>query len=138
MSEPPLFSSLYRSSADIVHLRISSSLGRFEILVRSILMRQDHPAVLLLGHFSPQVQREHGFASPDHWHNVVAQFYDIPHIRCGPWECIVDPRFTPIFFGLAQSQSFTLLSWRNNHLSIGTLPMLSWPTRRVMTSWQMS
>jgi hypothetical protein len=44
-------------------------------------MRQDHPAVLLLGHFSPQSQREYGFAGPDHWHNVVAQFYDTPHIR---------------------------------------------------------
>ncbi|KAF9781127.1 hypothetical protein BJ322DRAFT_1011254 [Thelephora terrestris] len=62
----------------------SSSLERFEILVRSILMRQDHPAVVILGHFSPQIQREHGFASPDHWHNVVAQFYDIPHISTKP------------------------------------------------------
>lgn len=48
-------------------------------------MRQDHPAVLILGHFSPQVLREHGFAGPDHWHNVVAQFYDIPHIRYDPF-----------------------------------------------------
>lgn len=44
-------------------------------------MRQDHPAVLILGHFSPQVQREYGFAGQDHWHDVVAQFYDVPHIR---------------------------------------------------------
>ena len=48
-------------------------------------MRQDHPAVLILGHFSPQAQREHGFAGQDHWHNVVAQFYDTPHIRYGPF-----------------------------------------------------
>jgi hypothetical protein len=72
---------LCRIFADTIHARYYSSLERFEILVRSILMRQDHPAVLILGHFSPQVQREHGFASPDHWHNVVAQFYDLPHIR---------------------------------------------------------
>ncbi|KAF9556092.1 Cap64 protein [Agrocybe pediades] len=52
----------------------------FEILVRSILIRPDQPAVLLLGHFSPQVHQTHGFAGPDHWHNIVAQFYDIPHI----------------------------------------------------------
>lgn len=44
-------------------------------------MRQDHLAVLILGHFSPQSQREHGFAGQDHWHDVVAQFYDTPHIR---------------------------------------------------------
>jgi hypothetical protein len=52
----------------------------FEILVRSILLRPDQPAVLLLGHFSPQVHQSHGFAGPDHWHSIVAQFYDIPHI----------------------------------------------------------
>ncbi|KAF8961368.1 Cap64 protein [Flammula alnicola] len=52
----------------------------FEILVRSILIRPDQPAVLLLGHFSPQVHQSHGFAGPDHWHNIVAQFYDVPHI----------------------------------------------------------
>lgn len=52
----------------------------FEILVRSILIRPDQPAVLLLGHFSPQVHHMHGFAGPDHWHSIVAQFYDVPHI----------------------------------------------------------
>ncbi|KDR76923.1 hypothetical protein GALMADRAFT_246046 [Galerina marginata CBS 339.88] len=52
----------------------------FEILVRSILIRPDHPAVLLLGHFSPQVHQTHGFAGPEHWHSIVAQFYDVPHI----------------------------------------------------------
>jgi len=40
--------------------------------------------VLILGHFSPQMQGEHGFAGPDHWHSVVAQFYDIPHISTKP------------------------------------------------------
>ncbi|PPQ85554.1 hypothetical protein CVT25_006724 [Psilocybe cyanescens] len=52
----------------------------FEILVRSILIRPDQPAVLLLGHFSPQVHQTHGYAGPDHWHSIVAQFYDVPHI----------------------------------------------------------
>ena len=52
----------------------------FEILVRSILIRPDQPAVLLLGHFSPQVHQTHGFAGPDHWHSIVAQFYDVPHV----------------------------------------------------------
>lgn len=52
----------------------------FEILIRSILLRPDQPAVLLLGHFSPQVHNAHGFAGPDHWHSIVAQFYDVPHI----------------------------------------------------------
>lgn len=52
----------------------------FETLIRSVLIRPDHPAVILLGHFSPQVHQSHGFAGPDHIHNVVAQFYDVPHI----------------------------------------------------------
>ncbi|KAJ3501251.1 hypothetical protein NLJ89_g9424 [Agrocybe chaxingu] len=52
----------------------------FEILIRSILLRPDQPAVVILGHFSPQVHHAHGFAGPDHWHSIVAQFYDVPHI----------------------------------------------------------
>jgi hypothetical protein len=56
----------------------------FEILIRSILLRPDQPAVIILGHFSPQIHEAHGFAGPDHWHNVVAQFYDVPHISDKP------------------------------------------------------
>lgn len=56
----------------------------FEMLVRSLLLRSDQPAVLLLGHFSPQVHQTYGFAGPDHTHNVVAQFYDVPHISTKP------------------------------------------------------
>ena len=52
----------------------------FEILIRSILIRPDQPAVPLLGHFSPEVHQNHGFAGPDHWHSIVAQFYDVPHV----------------------------------------------------------
>jgi len=44
----------------------------FEILIRSILIRPDQPAVLLLGHVSPQVHQTHGFAGPNHWHRIVA------------------------------------------------------------------
>lgn len=55
----------------------------FETLIRSILVRPDHPAVIVVGHFSPQNHQQHGFAGPDHWHSIVSQFYDIPHIR---WE----------------------------------------------------
>ena len=99
-----------------------SSLERFEILVRSILLRQDHPAVVILGHFSPQVQREYGFAGPEHWHDVVAQFYDIPHIRCDSfppipvWLCtagevgkelITDLLFIQFFFCHVNSIKFT-------------------------------
>lgn len=56
-------------------------MDEFELLIRSILIRPDQPAVLVLGHFSPQVAQANGFAGPDHWHSLVAQFYDIPHIR---------------------------------------------------------
>ena len=47
-------------------------MDHFEILIRSILIRPDKPAVL--GHFSPQTHQTHGFAGADHWHNIVAQF----------------------------------------------------------------
>jgi hypothetical protein len=53
----------------------------FELLVRSLLDRPDQPAVVILGHFSPEIHAVYGFAGPDHWHNIVAQFYDVPHIR---------------------------------------------------------
>lgn len=53
----------------------------FELLVRSILLREDQPAVLILGHFSPQVHQQSGFGGPEIWHNIVAQFYDVPHVR---------------------------------------------------------
>lgn len=56
-------------------------MDNFELLVRSILLRDDQPAVLILGHFSPQVHQESGFGGPEIWHNIVAQFYDVPHVR---------------------------------------------------------
>lgn len=56
-------------------------MDEFELLVRSIMIRPDSPAVLILGHFSPQVAQTRGFAGADHWHSLVAQFYDVPHIR---------------------------------------------------------
>nr|XP_018267158.1 capsular associated protein [Kwoniella dejecticola CBS 10117]OBR89316.1 capsular associated protein [Kwoniella dejecticola CBS 10117] len=55
-------------------------LTHFELLVRSILVRPDQPAVIILGHFSPQIQAQNGFAGPELLHTVVAQFYDVPHI----------------------------------------------------------
>lgn len=58
-----------------------ASLDSFELLVRSLLLRKEQPAVVILGHFSPQIQEIYGFAGPEHWHNIVAQFYDVPHIR---------------------------------------------------------
>ncbi|KAH9811212.1 hypothetical protein DFH28DRAFT_982543 [Melampsora americana] len=51
-----------------------------DLLIRSLLLRQDQPAVILLGHFSPQLQSEHGFAGPEVWHSAVAHFYDVPHL----------------------------------------------------------
>lgn len=59
-------------------------MDHFETLVRSVLLRPDHPAVLLLGHFSPQTHQTHGFAGPDHWHAVVAHFYDLPYLTIKP------------------------------------------------------
>lgn len=54
------------------------------MLVRSILVRPDQPAVIILGHFSPQVQQAHAFHGPEILHTVVAQFYDVPHISTKP------------------------------------------------------
>ena len=56
-------------------------MDEFELLIRSILLRPDTPAVLILGHFSPQVTQTRGFAGADHWHSLVAHFYDVPHVR---------------------------------------------------------
>ncbi|KAI0074358.1 hypothetical protein K474DRAFT_1665555 [Panus rudis PR-1116 ss-1] len=61
-----------------------AALENFELLIRSLLIRPDQPAVVILGHFSPQVQEAYGFVGPDHWHSVVAQFYDVPHISVKP------------------------------------------------------
>lgn len=55
-------------------------LSHFELLIRSLLVRPEEPAVIILGHFSPQVHSQNGFAGPELLHTVVAQFYDVPHI----------------------------------------------------------
>jgi hypothetical protein len=56
-------------------------MDNFELLIRSLLIRPDQPAVLILGHSSPQILEQSGFLGPDQWHTLVAQFYDVPHIR---------------------------------------------------------
>lgn len=56
----------------------------FELLVRSLLVRPDQPAVLVLGHFAPQFQNEHGFMGVESLHGLVAQYYDVPHISTKP------------------------------------------------------
>ncbi|KAF8335284.1 hypothetical protein F5887DRAFT_989331 [Amanita rubescens] len=58
----------------------AGAMEHFETLIRSILIRPDSPAVVLLGHFSRQTHQSNGYAGPDHWHNVVARFYDVPHL----------------------------------------------------------
>jgi hypothetical protein len=58
----------------------ASSIAHFEVLVRSILLRPDHPALIIVGHFAPQTHSKHGFGGPETSHTLVAQFYDIPHI----------------------------------------------------------
>ncbi|OCB87292.1 Cap64 protein [Sanghuangporus baumii] len=59
-------------------------IAHYELLVRSILVRPDQPAVVILGHFSPQVIDTYGFHGPEVIHDVVAQFYDVPHISIKP------------------------------------------------------
>ncbi|KAI0826172.1 hypothetical protein BC629DRAFT_1587013 [Irpex lacteus] len=60
------------------------SMEDFELLIRSLLIRPDQPAVLILGHSSPQILEQGGFLGPDQWHTLVAQFYDVPHISIKP------------------------------------------------------
>jgi hypothetical protein len=70
------------------------ALEHFELLVRTILNRKDAPAVLILGHFSPQSQSAFGYHGPEIQHSMVAQFYDVPHISIkGPMyaEYMADP-----------------------------------------------
>lgn len=57
-----------------------TALTTTDLLVRSLLLRPDQPAVIMLGHFSPQIQGEHGFAGPEVWHAAVSQFYDVVYL----------------------------------------------------------
>ncbi|CAK9781302.1 hypothetical protein CC85DRAFT_286107 [Cutaneotrichosporon oleaginosum] len=73
--------------ADLVILEFDASdpndplwMNHFELLVRSILTRPEQPAVILLGHFAPQVLVQNKFTGPEMLHDIVAQFYDVPHI----------------------------------------------------------
>ncbi|RDX45830.1 hypothetical protein OH76DRAFT_1407614 [Lentinus brumalis] len=75
---------------DVDDANSDASMEDFELLIRSILIRPDAPAVLILGHFSPQVAQSKGFAGADHWHSLVAHFYDIPHVSIKP---ILYPRY---------------------------------------------
>lgn len=87
--------------------RDTASMENFELLIRSLLIRPDQPAVIILGHFSPQIQDANGFLSPDHYHSVVAQFYDVPHVRCLAFLNLsnIFPRLT--FYPLASSHCST-------------------------------
>ncbi|MBW0504757.1 hypothetical protein O181_044472 [Austropuccinia psidii MF-1] len=58
----------------------SDTISTTDLLIRSLLLRPDQPAVILLGHFAPQFQNEHGFVGPEVWHSAVAHFYDVPHL----------------------------------------------------------
>ncbi|GJE86353.1 SGNH/GDSL hydrolase family protein [Phanerochaete sordida] len=60
------------------------AMDNFELLIRSLLIRPDQPAVLILGHSSPQSLEQGGFLGPDQMHTLVAQFYDVPHISVKP------------------------------------------------------
>lgn len=80
MSPSPFYATIVLCTHD--DERDRETVENFELLVRSILLREDQPAIIVLGHFSPQVHQENGFGGPETWHTLVAQFYDVPHIRC--------------------------------------------------------
>ncbi|RPD61605.1 hypothetical protein L226DRAFT_545258 [Lentinus tigrinus ALCF2SS1-7] len=86
---------------DVDDANSDASMEEFELLIRSILIRPDAPAVLILGHFSPQVAQSKGFAGADHWHSLVAHFYDIPHVSIKPIlypKYIADPHSIEKYF----------------------------------------
>lgn len=58
----------------------TTTLATTDLLVRSLLLRPDQPAIIMLGHFAPQIQGQVGFAGPEVWHAAVAQFYDVVHL----------------------------------------------------------
>jgi hypothetical protein len=62
----------------------ATTLSTTDLLIRSLLLRPDQPAVIMLGHFSPQIQGEHSYAGPEVWHSAVAQFYDVVHLSFVP------------------------------------------------------
>ena len=107
--------------------------------MRSILLRPDSPAVIVLGHFSPQVHEQNGFAGPDHWHSVVSQFYDVPHIRCPllPFRisssCPVR-MLTHCNVLIAPRLLYILLTLPRLPPSTDIMPTLSWPIPRVIPS----
>ncbi|KAF9452137.1 hypothetical protein P691DRAFT_661721 [Macrolepiota fuliginosa MF-IS2] len=88
----------------------------FELLIRSLLTRPDQPAVLILGHFSPQVYQAYRYTGPDHWHDVVAGFYDVPHLSTKPLlfnNFIQDPKSINKYYAdaiLANPDGHTLLA----------------------------
>ncbi|WVQ85407.1 hypothetical protein IAT38_007572 [Cryptococcus sp. DSM 104549] len=107
-------------------------LTHFELLVRSILVRKDQPAVIILGHFSPQIQAQNGFAGPELLHTVVAQFYDVPHISAKGLlyqDYLSDPE-------LARSQFFTdpVLANANGHELIADL-LISYMQSQICAGW---
>lgn len=55
-----------------------------EILIRSLLLRKEAPAVLLLGHFSPDSHLRQGYFGADVYHNAIARYYGIPYLSTKP------------------------------------------------------
>ncbi len=111
------------------HCSERQTLDNFELLVRSILLRPDSPAVLVLGHFSTQGHETNGFVGPDHWHSIVSQFYDLPYIRC--LHLLLDPSVrshAALPLKLAPKPLYIRLILRHRPLSLNSLPTLSWPT----------
>ena len=98
--------------------------------MRSILLRPDSPAVLVLGHFSTQRHEENGFVGPDHWHSVVSQFYDLPYIRC-----VALPPGPSIHshasLKIAPKPLYIHLTLRHRPLSLHISPTLSWLVPRA-------
>ncbi|PIL29132.1 hypothetical protein GSI_09181 [Ganoderma sinense ZZ0214-1] len=116
---------------DVDDANMDTSTEQFEILIRSILLRPDSPAVLILGHFSPQVAMTRGFAGADHGHSLVAQFYDIPHISTKP---ILHPKYMSDPSSVNQYFADPVLANPAGHEVLADV-LISYLQSQVCTTW---
>ncbi|KZP21289.1 hypothetical protein FIBSPDRAFT_788380 [Athelia psychrophila] len=111
-----------------------STVETFELLVRSILLREDQPAVLILGHFSPQVQLTDGFGAADVWHNMVAQFYDVPHITT---KAVMYPQFIASPNSIKKYFTDPVLANKAGHGILADV-LIAYMQSQICTAWDIA
>ncbi|KAH9929083.1 uncharacterized protein BXZ73DRAFT_90513 [Epithele typhae] len=116
---------------DVDDANSDTSMDEFELLIRSILLRPDTPAVLILGHFGPQVAQTRGFAGADHWHSLVAQFYDVPHVSIKP---VLYPKYMQNAKSISQYFTDPILANSLGHEILSDV-LVSYFQSQICTTW---